>query len=211
MTDSAYFDSTPFFSLTVVLSAVVIGLVVALWYLCPQITLDSADMEGLFRAPAVPLLPCVAIIVNWALLAQLSALGLCLITGWITLGLFSYFAYGYNHSLSHTFALFESLSGTATPKSIKASFIKSFSHENEHYELDTDLYRAPVRQPATGQSGWIYSNRQRAQSFFQTPSHYHNLDASLLQSSKPEPSDDVQSSSAPGVTWGATDYMTPGP
>merc|ERR1712195_418259 len=123
-------------------TTVAISLVVALWMLCPQVPNLS---EEIFRSPLVPGLPALAISFNWMLLAQLSATGLLLISGWIALAVVSYFAYGYTHSHSHMFAAL-----AATPTS-----------STQHSMLDTDLYRAPVRTTGTSNwSNWMYSNRR---------------------------------------------------
>ena len=81
----------------------------------------------------VPLLPGLAICIDWALLVQLSPTGLMLISAWLLLALGSYFAYGYRNSLSHQFAESDPQNDLVT---------SSFCSETS---LDTGLYRAPVR------------------------------------------------------------------
>ena len=94
-------DANLEFGLAIVFSLCAVAVIGALWLLCPAAGLTTQDQ--VFRAPALPFLPAAAVWINWFLLAQLSALGLCLICGWLSLALVSYAFYGYRHSLSHQF------------------------------------------------------------------------------------------------------------
>ncbi|KAH9412507.1 hypothetical protein DERP_006469 [Dermatophagoides pteronyssinus] len=52
-----------------------------------------------FKAPGIPFVPAIAIIINIYLILRLSILTLVRFTVWMTIGLFIYFGYGINHSL----------------------------------------------------------------------------------------------------------------
>ena len=55
--------------------------------------------EGLFRAPCVPFVPCLAILFNCFLLSQFEAQAWLITLGYLVLCVASYFAYGYSHSV----------------------------------------------------------------------------------------------------------------
>lgn len=139
--------------LTGVATVLSMGMVVGLWLLCPQNS--PLSTASTFRAPFVPVLPALAMYLNWLLLAQLSTVGLLLISGWLVLAVVTYLMYGLHHSMSGLFVdMGDSI--PSAPSVMHASFC------GEHQLLDTDLYRAPVRVSAeTGKGQWIYSQRSR--------------------------------------------------
>mmetsp|Transcript_33372 Transcript_33372/g.69501 ORF Transcript_33372/g.69501 Transcript_33372/m.69501 type:complete len:670 (-) Transcript_33372:2206-4215(-) len=57
--------------------------------------------DGYFKTPCVPLLPCVAVAVNWYLIAQLDMLGVCSLMGFLALTVAYYFFYASHHSVGN--------------------------------------------------------------------------------------------------------------
>lgn len=57
--------------------------------------------DGYFKTPFVPLLPCVAIFINWYLIAQLELLGVIGLIGFMILTIVYYFAYAMKHSVGN--------------------------------------------------------------------------------------------------------------
>ncbi|KAL7569092.1 hypothetical protein ACA910_016928 [Epithemia clementina (nom. ined.)] len=57
--------------------------------------------EGYFATPFVPLLPCVAVFVNWYLMVQLELLGAVLLLVCLALSVVYYFSYGGHHSVGN--------------------------------------------------------------------------------------------------------------
>jgi hypothetical protein len=55
-----------------------------------------------FRAPLVPLLPCVGILMNFYLVSTMSFMGLLLLFSFIGLCVLAYFPYAYSHAASRT-------------------------------------------------------------------------------------------------------------
>ena len=55
-----------------------------------------------FRAPLVPLLPCVGISLNFYLVSTMSSMGLLLLFSFIGLCVVGYFPYAYSHAASRT-------------------------------------------------------------------------------------------------------------
>lgn len=96
-------SSIGLFGLASLSSAVTVGTLVALWWLCPEGMEPAFISRDFFKSPAMPWLPTCAISLNWFLLAQLSVLGLVLIGVWLSLCLASYFLYGFYHSRSAEF------------------------------------------------------------------------------------------------------------
>jgi APA family basic amino acid/polyamine antiporter len=58
--------------------------------------------DGYFRTPFLPFLPCLAIFVNWFLIAQLEFIGLVALICFLGLSVFYYFAYAIHHSVGNT-------------------------------------------------------------------------------------------------------------
>jgi APA family basic amino acid/polyamine antiporter len=58
--------------------------------------------EGYFRTPFLPFLPCLAIFVNWFLIAQLEFIGLIGLIFYLGLAVLYYFAYAAHHSVGNT-------------------------------------------------------------------------------------------------------------
>jgi len=56
---------------------------------------------GYFETPLVPFLPCLAIAVNWALVAQLDLSGIALMIGLLLVTVLYYLLYAQHHSLQH--------------------------------------------------------------------------------------------------------------
>jgi amino acid transporter len=81
-----------FFSLITVLSLIM------LLFVFPSPVKDVAH----FVAPGFPLFPLASIAVNWILIFQLSALGLCLLLVYLALGALTYFLYGIRHSVANS-------------------------------------------------------------------------------------------------------------
>jgi APA family basic amino acid/polyamine antiporter len=58
--------------------------------------------EGYFRTPFLPFLPCLAIFVNWFLIAQLEFIGLVGLICYLGFAVLYYFAYAAHHSVGNT-------------------------------------------------------------------------------------------------------------
>lgn len=58
--------------------------------------------KGYFQTPMVPFLPCLAIAINWYLIAQLALVGVSLLLGFLVLSVFYYFLYARYHSVGNT-------------------------------------------------------------------------------------------------------------
>lgn len=58
--------------------------------------------DGYFRTPFLPFLPCLAIFVNWFLIAQLEFIGLVGLICFLGLSVIYYFAYAVHHSVGNT-------------------------------------------------------------------------------------------------------------
>jgi APA family basic amino acid/polyamine antiporter len=58
--------------------------------------------DGYFRTPFLPFLPCLAIFVNWFLIAQLEFIGLVGLICFLGLAVLYYFAYAAHHSVGNT-------------------------------------------------------------------------------------------------------------
>jgi amino acid transporter len=58
--------------------------------------------DGYFRTPFLPFLPCLAIFVNWFLIAQLEFIGLVGLICFLALTVLYYFAYAAHHSVGNT-------------------------------------------------------------------------------------------------------------
>ena len=71
---------------------------------CPEKLGHSApasSKEKLFRTPLVPFVPCIAIFINWYLIAQLELTGLLLLATYMTLTTAFYFFYSIRHSIGN--------------------------------------------------------------------------------------------------------------
>jgi len=102
-TQATFTSSMALFGLACLTSALCIGSLLALWWLCPEGMEPAFMSKEFFQSPMMPWLPTCAIALNWFLLAQLSLLGLILIGVWLSLCLASYFLYGFKHSRSEEF------------------------------------------------------------------------------------------------------------
>ena len=58
--------------------------------------------KGYFQTPFVPALPCLAIAINWYLIAQLDLFGIALLIGFLLLAVLYYFVYAQYHSVGNT-------------------------------------------------------------------------------------------------------------
>ncbi|RHY58529.1 hypothetical protein DYB38_008784 [Aphanomyces astaci] len=61
--------------------------------------------KGLFRCPAVPYVPCIAIYFNWLLVVQMPGHTVLMMAGWVLLASIMYLVYGTRHGLAATGAL----------------------------------------------------------------------------------------------------------
>ncbi|ETV82393.1 hypothetical protein H257_05045 [Aphanomyces astaci] len=61
--------------------------------------------KGLFRCPAVPYVPCIAIYFNWLLVVQMPGYTVLMMAGWVLLASIMYLVYGTRHGLAATGAL----------------------------------------------------------------------------------------------------------
>jgi hypothetical protein len=82
------------------MSVVTCGLLAAVALLYMSVTHDFASAIDTFKVPLVPLVPSLAILVNWFLLAQLSWIGLALTLGLVILALLTYLCYGSSHAVN---------------------------------------------------------------------------------------------------------------
>lgn len=63
---------------------------------------DLVREKGYFQTPFVPFLPCLAIAINWYLIAQLELLGVCLLLAFLLVAVFYYFFYAQFYSVGNT-------------------------------------------------------------------------------------------------------------
>ncbi|TYZ66361.1 hypothetical protein PybrP1_003771 [[Pythium] brassicae (nom. inval.)] len=91
-------DSTACLIVAVVALAGLVACTITLAAKCPQAANDPTN----FSAPLVPLVPALCILANFYLISQISHLGLALGCGWVALGVFFYFAYGFKHAAGRT-------------------------------------------------------------------------------------------------------------
>ncbi len=75
------------------------GLLAAITLLYMAVKHDFSSEIETFKVPLVPLVPSLAILVNWFLLAQLSWLGLALTLGLVVVALLTYLCYGASHAV----------------------------------------------------------------------------------------------------------------
>jgi basic amino acid/polyamine antiporter, APA family len=112
---SRFSDNSIGLVLGVVALALDIFVCFALWKWCPRAKVFGGQHryhyhqdeikivdEGYFECPFVPALPCVAILVNWYLIAQLDFLGVAFLLGFLFLATVYYFAYAAKHSVGNT-------------------------------------------------------------------------------------------------------------
>ena len=81
---------------------------------------DSSPTRIGFTAPFVPVTPCLAIAVNWYLIAQIKNSSLLYGLLWIVGGIVIYFAYGYSHSIGQH---------TGWQKTLSAGYLRPSMHE----------------------------------------------------------------------------------
>ncbi|OQS01556.1 Amino Acid-Polyamine-Organocation (APC) Family [Achlya hypogyna] len=86
--------ATGYLVVSMILLVVTFALATIIYVKCPQ----SFGPIDSYRAPLVPFVPCLAITINWYLIAQLPWRDIGLGFGWIGLAILSYFAYGYRYS-----------------------------------------------------------------------------------------------------------------
>jgi hypothetical protein len=92
-----------------------IVLACSIYFLCPKSDIfggrssrhvyhkDQVRTEdGYFRTPFLPFLPCLAIFVNWFLIAQLEFIGLVGLICFLGLAVLYYFVYAAHHSVGNT-------------------------------------------------------------------------------------------------------------
>jgi len=58
--------------------------------------------DGYFRTPLMPMWPCLGIFINWYLVAQLEAVGVAGLVGFLSLSVLYYFCYARYHSIGNT-------------------------------------------------------------------------------------------------------------
>ncbi|KAF0684928.1 Aste57867_23172 [Aphanomyces stellatus] len=80
--------------LSIALAVVVMALAGFMYAKCPQNVGDA----NLFRAPLVPFIPALAMIINWYLIAQMESKDLGRAAIWIGAAIVAYFLYGFGHS-----------------------------------------------------------------------------------------------------------------
>ncbi|KAF0684927.1 Aste57867_23171 [Aphanomyces stellatus] len=80
--------------LSMVLAASVLAAATYIFVKCPQ----NVGEYNMFRAPLVPFVPALAILVNWYLISQMEAKDLARATVWLATAVVTYFLYGYSHS-----------------------------------------------------------------------------------------------------------------
>ncbi|CAK4975701.1 unnamed protein product [Aphanomyces euteiches] len=80
--------------ISIILLVLVVLVAIVIKVKCPQ----NTGNENMFRAPWVPFVPMIAIIVNWQLIAQYADVDLGRAGIWIAASIVTYFMYGYFHS-----------------------------------------------------------------------------------------------------------------
>ncbi|OQS01575.1 Amino Acid-Polyamine-Organocation (APC) Family [Achlya hypogyna] len=87
-------NATGYLVASMILLAVVFGIATLIYVKCPQ----NVGPRDCYRAPLVPFVPCLAITINWFLVAQLPARDIGYGFIWIGVAIVMYFAYGFRFS-----------------------------------------------------------------------------------------------------------------
>ncbi|RHY05364.1 hypothetical protein DYB25_009807 [Aphanomyces astaci] len=87
-------ESSAALYISIVLLVVTIAIGVTIFVKCPQ----NASEGDLFRAPLVPFIPMLSILVNWLLVAQMAEKDIARAFIWIGAAILTYFMYGFSHS-----------------------------------------------------------------------------------------------------------------
>ena len=100
--------------LTALCALTMMGTCFAVYKHCPRVSVfggrrknhyhedELVREKGYFQTPLVPFLPCLAIAMNWYLIAQLDLLGVSLLLGFLVLSVLYYFLYAQYHSIGNT-------------------------------------------------------------------------------------------------------------
>ncbi|CAK4621228.1 unnamed protein product [Aphanomyces euteiches] len=91
-------DSAAGLVISMVFLAATFGVAAVIFFTCPQ----NQGEPNMFRAPLVPFVPMLAIVVNWYLIAQLNEKDIARGCIWIAAAIVSYFLYGFRNSAGRT-------------------------------------------------------------------------------------------------------------